>query len=136
MKSKMLLFYSMFLNTYYYSQNKDEETSRRDAYAAIRNLIGLAFFLSSVVILAVIICVFKLKMKFLDGPGFFLIVGVCLYYYLFLTKKFLKPIFDNVELKKEKPPKNYYYVFTIVLVGLFSGGMYVLGRLLTIYLCG
>lgn len=136
MKSKLLLFYSMFLNTYFYSQNKDEETSKKDAYTAIRNILGTVIFMSSIVVFAVIICAFQLKTSFLNRPVLYLVIGGCLYSYVLFTKKFLKPLFDNVELRKEAPPKNYYFLITIVSVGLYGGAMYFLGRLLTIYLCG
>ncbi|MFH7017576.1 hypothetical protein [Flavobacterium sp. FlaQc-47] len=135
-KSKLLLFYEMLLNTYYYNQNKDEETSKEYAYSAVRNLIGLVVFMPSMVILAIVTCLFKFEISLLAGPMFFVITGVFLYMYILLTKKFFKPLFNNVELKKEKPPKNYFFVVTLALAGLFGGGMYVLGRVLTIYLCG
>lgn len=136
MKSKLLLFYSMFLNTYYYNQNKDEKTSKKYAYTAVRNILGAVIFLTSIVIFVVTICVFQFKTDFLNRPVLYLIVGICLYSYVLFTNKFLKPIFDSVEIRKEEPPKNYYFAITIVSLALYGGAMYTLGRLLTTYLCG
>lgn len=126
----------MFLHSYYHNQSRDEETSREYAYVAIRNILGAIIFMSSVVILTVTTCIFELKIHLLKGPRFFVITGLSLYIYLLLTKKFFKPLFNNIELKKEKPPKNYFFVIAVISTGLFCGGMYVLGILLTIYLCG
>ncbi|WP_205423322.1 hypothetical protein, partial [Flavobacterium sp. CLA17] len=109
---------------------------KRYAYSAVRNFIGAVIYMSSVVIFSVITCIFKLKIEFLNRPVLYVISGVFIYYYLLLAKKFLKPIFDNLELKEEKPPKDHFFVITLILAGLYGGGMYVLGRVLTIYLCG
>ncbi|GIQ60553.1 hypothetical protein ACHRVW_09035 [Flavobacterium collinsii] len=135
MKSKLLLLYEKLLNTYYFNQNEDEETSRDYAYSTVRNMFGAIIYMLSIVILSLVTCVFKLKISLLDGPMFFITIGVFLYIYLLLTKKFLKPLFNKTELKKEKTPKEYFFAITVISTGLFCGGMYVLGRLLTIYLC-
>lgn len=126
----------MFLNTYYYHQGNDEETSRDYAYSAVRNILGLVIYMSFIVLLSIITCVFELKISFLNRPTFLVITSLFLLGYLLLTKKKLKPLFSNVNLKKERPEKNNFFVITLILTGLFSGGMYVLGRLLTFYLCG
>lgn len=136
MKSKLILYYEVVFNTLYYKYYKDEEKSRKLAFGVVRNAIGVIIFMLSIVLFVVIMCVFKLNASFLSRPLIYLISGVCLYYYYYLiTKKFLKPVFNNVELRKEKP-SNYYYEISVVLLCLFGGAMYVLGRLLTIYLCG
>lgn len=126
----------MLLHSYYYGQHYDEETSREYAYTAIRNLLAALILWSSIIILSAMTCVFGLKIRLLDGPIFFVTTGVLLCIYLLFTKKFFKPIFNNIELEKEKTPKKYFFVITVVSAGLFSGGMYILGRGITICLCG
>jgi hypothetical protein len=136
MKSKLLLYYEVVFNSLYYKYYKeDEEKSKRLAFGVVRNGMGVMIFLIFVVCFVVFACVFKLNTSFLNRPLLYLIFGVCGYYYYLITEKFLKPLFDNAGLKKEKP-SNYYYEISVVLFSLFGGGMYVLGRLLTFYLCG
>lgn len=136
MKSKLILYYEVVLNAFYYKYYKeDEEKSRKLAFGVVRNAIGVIFFMLSVVLFVVVACIFELNISFLNRPLLYLISGVCIYYYYLISNKFLKPMFENVELKKEKT-SNYHYEISVVLLCLFGGGMYVLGRVLTIYLCG
>lgn len=139
MKSKLLLFYGMILNTYYYNYNKDEQTSRQLAFAITRNAIGVVLFMLLLVIYVVIKCICNLNIDLKGNrPLLYLFMTILLFSYLSLAKKTLKPMFDNVQLKKEKTSKNYhyYYIFSGVLLSVFGAGMYAVGRLLTIYLCG
>lgn len=139
MKSKLLLFYSMILNTYYYNYNKDEETSRQLAFTITRNAIGVVLFMLLLVLYIVIKCVFHLNMNLKGNrPLLYLFMVILLFSYLSLAKKSLKPIFDDVQLKNEKTSKkyHYYYIISGVILSLFGAGMYAVARLLTIYLCG
>lgn len=137
MKSRLLLFYEKLLNSYYYNQDHDEETSKRYAYVAVRNVVGVVIFMSSVVIFAIVKCVFNINIDLKENrlTGY-IFMAILVMWYLSFSKKNLKPMFDGIELKKERPPKDHFFLVSVVLFGLFSGGMYALGRLLTIYLCG
>lgn len=131
----LLLYYEVVFNSLYYKYYKeDEEKSKKLAYGVVRNSIGVMIFLVSIVLFVVITCVFKLNTNFLSRSLLYLISGVFIYFYYLMTEKFFKPLFDNVELKKEKP-SNYNYEISVVLFSLLGGGMYLLGRLLTFYLC-
>lgn len=137
MKSKLLLFYQKLLNTYYYNQNHDEETSKRYAYVAIRNIIGVAIFMFSMVIFVVVTCAFNINVN-LKGNRLtaYLFMAILIIWYIYFSKKTLKPLFDGIELKKEKPPKDNFFLIAVVLFALFAGSMFVFARLIGIYLCG
>lgn len=135
MKSKIILYYELVLNSLYHKYYKDEEKSKRLAFGVVRNGIAVILFMFSIALFVVVACVFQLNTKFLNRPFLFLIFGTCIYCYYLISKRFLKPLFDNIELKKEKPSNNYYEI-SVVLFSLFGGGMYALSRLLTFYLFG
>lgn len=136
MKSKLITFYQKLLSTYFYSIKYDEEKSRRYAYYAIRNLIGVLIFMFSLVIFVVITCTYNinidLKGNRLAGYFFMIVVG---FSYISLTKKYLSPIFNGIELKKEKA-SNFFFIGLLIIVGLFGGAVYAIPRILNFYLCG
>lgn len=136
MKSKLFLFYEKLLNSYYYNQNYDEETSKRYAYAAVRNIIGATIFMFSLVIFSVFSCVFNVNSN-LKGNRLiaYSFMAILVIWYLYFSKKSLKPIFDGIELKKEKPQKDHFFLITVILFSLFIGGMFVIARLLSFYVC-
>lgn len=133
-KSKLVLFYEMFLNTYYYNQNKDLELSKKLAYVAIRNIIGVVVFMFSLLLLVVVTGVFDIVLDLRKNRFIlYFIMGIFIFTYFYFSKKFLKPIFDDVELGKEKPSKNFFLI-TVVLLGLFGGVMFAFLKLLNFYL--
>ena len=136
MKSKLITFYQILLSTYFYSIKYDEEKSRRYAYYAIRNLIEVLIFMFSLVIFVVITCLYNitidLKGNRLAGYFFMIVVG---FSYISLTKKYLRPIFNGIELKKEKASK-FFFIGLLIIVGLFGAAVYAIPRILNIYLCG
>lgn len=137
MKSKLLLFYEKLLNNYFYHQNYDEETSKKYAYVAIRNIMGVIVFMFSMIILVVITCAFSININFkgnrLSG---YLIMAILIVWFIYFCKRTLKPLFNGIELKAEKPPKDNFFLILLFSVGLFAGGMFVIARLTAIYLCG
>ena len=136
MKSKLLLFYEKLLSTYCYSINYDEEKSRRYAYYAIRNIIGILLFMFSLVIFVLITCIYNINIDLKGNrPAGYLFLFVVGYCYLSLTKKYLKPMFDSIELKKEKASK-FFFISLLIIIGVFGGLMFVIARLLNIFLCG
>lgn len=137
MKSKLLLFYEKLLNSYYYNLDYDEETSKRYAYVAVRNVIGVVIFTFSLVIFVIATCVLNVNVN-LKGNRLtgYLFMVILIIWYLSFSKKNLKPMFDGIELKNEKPPKDHFFLLSVVLFGLFAGGMFVIARVLTVYLCG
>lgn len=134
MKTKLILFYEMFLNTYYYNQKNDEETSKRYAYIAVRNIIGVIIFMFALVFLVVITCVLNIHTNIRGNRLIaYFVMGVFLFSYLSFSKKKLKPMFDGIELGNVKPSKNFFLI-TVVLFGLFTGLMFAVARLLNYYL--
>lgn len=137
MKSKLIFFYERLLNSYYYNQNYDEETSKRYAYVAIRNIIGVIFFMSSLVLFVILRCVLEVNVSLKENrPIAYLLMVILIISYLYFSKKNIKPMFNDIDLKNEKPPKDYFFLILVVSLGLFGGGMFVIARLLSIYLCG
>lgn len=137
MKSKLVLFYEKLLNNYYYHLNYDEETSKRYAYVAIRNVIGLVVFMFSLVIFVVITCAFNININIKGNRlSAYIVMGILIVWFIYFSKKNLKPLFDGIELKSEITPKDNFFMILLFLVGLFAGGMFVIARLTNIYLCG
>lgn len=134
MKTKLILFYEMLLNTYYYNQKNDEETSKRYAYVAVRNIIGVIIFMFALVFFVVITCVLNIHTN-LRGNRFiaYFFMGVLMFTYLSFSKKKLKPMFNGIELGNVKPSK-YFFIITVSLFGLFAGLMFAVARLLNYYL--
>lgn len=134
MKTKLIMFYEMFLNTYYYNQKNDEETSKRYAYVAVRNIIGVILFMFALVFFVVVTCVLNIHTN-LRGNRLiaYSVMGVLVFSYLSFSKKKLKPMFDTIELGNVKPSK-YFFLITLVLFGLFAGLMFAVARLLNYYL--
>ena len=133
MKTKLILFYETLLNNYFYYQNKDEETSKKFAYYSVRNIIGIVLFMFLLIFFVNILAVFKINLHLKHyRPLLYLLMAGVIIGYILLTKKYLKPIFDGIELQKEKPLKNNYSLY-VVGIALFGGGMFVAARLITIY---
>lgn len=137
MKSKLLLFYEKLLNNYYYHLNYDQETSKRYAYAAIRNILGITIFMFSMLFFVIITCLFNINVNIKGNRlSAYLIMAILLVWFIYFCKKTLKPLFDGIELKSEKTPKDNFFTILLLSVGLFAGGMFVIARLAAIYLCG
>lgn len=136
MKYILCLFYDKLFNDYFYNQNYDEETAKKYSYIAVRNVIGGSVFMFFVVFFIVVTCVFKINVDIkTNRPLAYLIMAILTFSYIKFTKKKLKPMFRTIKLKKEKPTKNYFFLFSVCLFSLFCGGMFVIARLLNFYLC-
>lgn len=134
MKTKLILFYEMFLNTYYYNQKNDEETSKRYAYVAVRNIIGVIIFMLSLVFFVVITSTLNIHTNIRANRLIaYFVMGSLVFSYLSFSKKKLKPMFDGIELGNIKPPK-YFFLVTVSSFGLFAGLMFAVARLLNYYL--
>lgn len=130
------MFYEKLLNDYFYNQNYDEETAKRYAYIAIRNIIGASIFMFCIVISVIFKCILNLHTDIKGNrPVAYVFMATFIFAYLSFTKKFLKPMFATIELKKDKPVRNYFFLICIILFSLFCGGMFVIARLLNFYLC-
>lgn len=134
MKSQLILFYKKLLNIYYYNHNNDEEKSKKLAYVAIRNILGVVIIMSCLVFFVVISCVYNININLKENKVLIYFI-FSIFIYLLIAKKFLKPIFDGIELKRERPPKDHFFLISVVLFGLFIGLMFVIARLLNFYLC-
>jgi hypothetical protein len=135
MKSKLISYYKMFFNTYYFVFNYNEEKSRNYAYYAIRNMIGVVIFMLLLVIYVVVTCMNNINLNLKGNRSLlYLFMAVLVFSFLSVTKKHLKPIFGGIQLESEKASKKYF-IITLVIVGIFGSGVYAIPRLLHIYLC-
>lgn len=135
-KLKLISYYKMLFNTYYYNINYDEEKSKRYAYYAIRNIIGVIIFMLYVITFVIITCIYNINIDLkANRPLGYLFMIVIGFSYFSISKKYLKPLFDDVKLEKEKASKKFY-IISIIGAGLFGGALYTIPRLLNIYLCG
>lgn len=135
LKQKLILFYTMLFSTYYYSIKYDEEKSRNYAYYAIRNIIGIIIFMFLLIFFVTITCIYNININLKGNRlvGYFL-MGALIFSYLFLAKKKIKPMFNGIEPKKEKATENFF-IWLLFIVGIFGALVYVIPRLLNIYLC-
>lgn len=134
MKLRLRLFYEELLNNYYHHQNYDEETSKRYAYTAIRNIIGIAIFMFSIVIFVIITSVFSVNINIKGNRlSAYLTMAILIVWFIYFCKKTLKPLFHGIEIKSEKNPKNNFFIILLFLVGIFTAVMFVIARIIVIY---
>lgn len=133
MKSKLILFYRILLNNYYHYQRKDDETAKKLAYTSVRNLIGVAIFMFLLIAYVTITGYFHVHLNLKKNRILlYLIFGALLFGFVSLSKKKLKPIFQDIEIDNEKPAKNYYNLY-VFFAFLFGASMFGIARLITIY---
>lgn len=130
MKRVMLFIYKVCFSTYFYNQKMDIEKASETGFVAVRNFAGAIFFMAFILFTIVFENIFNIKFGMLGKRYFvyplFLIVILA---YMRYSKKYMKPIFKDLQLDEKYKDNNWPYIFLIVFLGLYCGGMFVLARL-------
>ena len=131
--------YTKLVLVYNITQNKDLDKSKELAYTAIRNTIGVLLFFSIIFIQSLIdLFITDFRIKRSDFPIYYLYLGlgIIIIGFIFFSKVYLKPnleYFPNPETKNPRKLKRYFTGY-IICIALFGGLIFVLLRMLYIYL--
>lgn len=130
MKRIMCYIYKVCFSTYFYNQNMDSKKASDIGFAAVRNFVGVIFFMLFIVVSVVFKIIFEYKVRMADNrlllyPIFLFIILT----YINLSKKYMKPMFANIQLDDKFKGNNWPYISIIVFLGLYGGGMFVVARL-------
>lgn len=134
---KINYLYNIIHSVYLHKFNKNTKESKELTYLFFRNSLGVASLLILIFLFISSLCVFNLELNLADHRiKIYLIMAVIIPSYLFLTKRKLKPRFDNIELKKfskkEINRNHIYYILSIIVLSLFGGFIYIISKLITI----
>lgn len=131
MKKVVDLIYIISLSTYYYNQKKDIEKAKETAFIAVRNSLGVFFFMLFVVVSVIIKNVFNLEFRMKDYRILIYLIGLLIVLsYINYSKKYMQPMFNEIELDEKYKGNNIPYISLIVFLGLYAGGMFVIARLI------
>ncbi|WP_026934266.1 hypothetical protein [Christiangramia echinicola] len=131
--------YTKLVLVYNITQNKDLDISKELAYTAIRNTIGVLLFFSIIFIQSLIdLFITDFRIKRSDFPIYYLYLGLgfIIIGFIYFSKVYLKPNLEyspNGETKNPKKLKRYFTGY-IISIALFGGLMFVILRMLYIYL--
>ncbi len=123
----------MNLSNHYFRLKKDIETAKQLSYEVVRNSLGVVLFMVILIGSTTIKCLFHLSFRLSDYRILvYIFVATIMFLFFKFSKSKLKPIFENVELKKMEKDKNFKLLSAISL-GIIAGFSYALARLISIY---
>ncbi len=131
--------YTKLVLVYNLTQNKDLDKSKELAYTAIRNTIGVILFFSVIFFQSLIdLFITDFRIKRSDFPIYYLYLGlgIIIIGFIFFSKVYLKPkleYFPNRETKNLRKLKRFFTGY-IISIALFGGLIFVILRLLYIYI--
>lgn len=135
---KINKIYSKLVLVYHLTQNKDLIKSKKLAYIAIRNTIGVLLFLSLIFIQSLIdLFITDFRIRRSDFPVYYLYLGlgILIIGFIFFSKAYLKPKLEYIP--KPKPNNlaslKWFFIGYLISIALFGGLIFILIRLLYIY---